>query len=103
MTLENGWSPYSSHFEELESKAERNISATTTECMEQCDNTIHNLIEGEHVQGVAATKMISKRLFLQEHDLASRCGIGLKDAENTVKVTTQKLIRSAVHPIERRF
>jgi hypothetical protein len=44
-----------------------------------------------------------KNLFIQEQELATNWGIGLKDASNTVKATTQLFIRSLLHPIERRF
>jgi hypothetical protein len=43
------------------------------------------------------------KLFLDEHNLATKWAIGLKNAQNTIKVTTQKFIHSALHPIERRF
>ena len=36
-------------------------------------------------------------------NLAERWGIGLKNAENTLKVTTQRGIRSAIMPISRRY
>jgi hypothetical protein len=46
MTSTKEWNPYSHHFKELEDKIERTvikISAFTTECMEQYDNSISNL------------------------------------------------------------
>ncbi len=105
MTPEEEWNPYSSHFEDLESKIDNTIvqiSAMSTEYMEHCDNMIWN-INQENERNEMATKTVNKRLFLQEHELATRWGIGLKDAENTLGVTMQKFIRSAIHPIERRF
>jgi hypothetical protein len=52
---------------------------------------------------LASVKLDKKNLFIQEQELATNWGIGLKDASNTVKATTQLFIRSLLHPIERRF
>jgi hypothetical protein len=49
---------------------------------------------------VSLTNVKSKQLFIQDQDLVIKWGIGVKDAENTVKVTTKKFIRSAVHPVK---
>lgn len=75
----------------------------TTQYMEQYDNIIWNLTEEEEKCNAMTTKTVGKHLFLQGQELVTRWGIGLKDAENIIEVTTQKFIRSAVHSIERRF
>jgi len=52
---------------------------------------------------MATVKLDKKNLFIQEQTLASNWGIGLTDASNTLKATTQSFIRNALHPIERRY
>ena len=42
-------------------------------------------------------------LYVKPKELASKWAIGPNLAEATVKATTKKFIRSAVHPIDRRF
>ncbi len=61
-------------------------------------NQAHEI--GRQMRGVA-TK--NKKLFVRDDQLAARWAIGLKDVAKTVRVTTQKFIRNALHPIERRF
>jgi hypothetical protein len=68
--------------------------------MEQCDHLV-SLIDQE--KNISLVKLDNKNLFIQEQQLAINWGIGLTEASNTLKVTTQKFIRSALHPIERRF
>jgi len=51
----------------------------------------------------SSNKSSDRKLFIKDDVLATRWAIGIKDAQNTVKVTTQNFIRSAIHPIERRF
>jgi len=50
---------------------------------------------------MATVKLDKKNLCTQEQTLASNWGIGLTDASNTLKATTQSFIRNALHPIER--
>jgi len=76
------------------------ISAMSLEYMEQCDHLV-SLIDQE--KNISLVKLDNKNLFIQEQQLATNWGIGLTEASNTLKVTTQKFIRSALHPIERRF
>ncbi len=64
---------------------------------------IHFEERTSHIKQIASSTMIKKALFVQEQELATKWGKGLKDAENTIKATTQNFIRSALHPIERRF
>lgn len=70
------------------------------EYMEQCDHLV-SLIDQE--KNISLVKLDNKNLFIQEQQLATNWGIGLTEASNTLKVTTQKFIRSALHHIERRF
>ncbi len=46
---------------------------------------------------------VTKRDTLKAQDLARVLNIGLETAYETTKVTTQKMIRNAVHPLQRRF
>jgi hypothetical protein len=43
--------------------------------------------------------MNAKNLFIKEQDLATKWAIGLTDASDTVKATTQKFIKSSLHSI----
>lgn len=99
LTSEEEWDPNSNSFENLEEemKSKINISSLDVNYCEHHDILISNL------NRVHATKTLDKKLFVKNEELARRWAIGIKDAENTVKTTTQKFIRSAIHPIERRF
>jgi hypothetical protein len=68
------------------------VAAFTCEYMECTDRWIEKM---------ATVKLDKKNLFIQEQTLASNWGIGLTDASNTLKATTQSFIRNALHPIER--
>jgi hypothetical protein len=52
---------------------------------------------------MSIVKLDKKNLFVQEQQLAINWGIGVKDAANTLKATTQSFIRSPLHPVERQF
>ncbi len=52
---------------------------------------------------LSLVKLDRKHLFIQEQQLATIWGIGVKDATSTLKAMMQSFIRSALHPIERRF
>ena len=102
LTSNEEWSPYSTRFEELENQTQgqsMQISALTVDNMEYSDATAAYL----ETMSLMSTQVTKKNLFIPEQELARRWSIGLKDAENTIKVTSQKFIRSALHPIERRF
>ena len=108
LTSEEEWNPYSGHFKELEDEINTSISAfkisaMSVEYSERSDDLMANLSNEDQKLNVSLTNVKSKRLFIQDQDLAIKWGIGVKDAENTVKATTQRFIRSAVHPVERRF
>jgi hypothetical protein len=102
MTSAEEWNPYSHHFEELENKIERcitKISAFTTECMELHDIVL-NLNDKIEQRGEMTAKTTNKRLFLQDHELATRWGIGLKDAE---KATTKNSLEAQFIPSKEGF
>mmetsp|Transcript_24287 Transcript_24287/g.34810 ORF Transcript_24287/g.34810 Transcript_24287/m.34810 type:complete len:1184 (-) Transcript_24287:1334-4885(-) len=104
LTSPHPWDPYSSDFQEqeriyqdsLESapRANRHIAAFTVNDFEVCD-FIHQNISG------ATTSR--RKLQFSSSDLAKRWAVGDAIAEQTIKSTTQHFIRSAIHPIERRF
>jgi hypothetical protein len=52
------------------------------------------------VDGLSTGKVTSQ---ISSEQLAKKWGIGVKAAEKTLDATTQKFIRSSVHPIERRY
>lgn len=96
ITSEEEWLPYSQHFEELENQAKDQgikISAMTIDSMEYSDIAMSQL-------KIMSTQVVKKNLVVSEQELAKRWSIGIKDAENTGKVTSQKFIRNALHPIE---
>jgi hypothetical protein len=67
------------------------ISALTVDNMEYSDATTAYL----KTMSLMSTQVTKKNLFIPEQELARRWSIGLKDTENTIKVTSQKFIRSA--------
>jgi hypothetical protein len=52
---------------------------------------------------VAGTTSSHRRPDVRPDDLAQKWGIGKVQAANTLKVTTQRGVRSAIHPLHRRF
>jgi hypothetical protein len=52
---------------------------------------------------VSVTSSSTRTSQLSPESLAKRWGIGLEAAKNTIRVTTQKEIRSTLYPIERHF
>ncbi len=99
LTSAEEWNPYSSHFTNRESEVVNTIkiSAIYTEYMEYSDRWL--LQEST----LSLVKLDRKHLFIQEQQLATIWGIGVKDATSTLKAMMQSFIRSALHPIERRF
>jgi hypothetical protein len=74
----------------------RNMSYLTAENDEVIDAMERNL----NNSSITTT---NKELYVKPEELASKWAIGEKLAEATVKATTQRFIRSAIHPIDRRF
>jgi hypothetical protein len=100
--------PYATDFEEREDQAQssKGIKALSVDCIEHNDIMVAGIRFEErmaHIKQLASSTMIKKTLFVQEQELATKWGIGLKDAENAIKATTQNFIQSALHPIERQF
>ncbi len=108
LTEDDEWNPYSPHFEDLENLAKNHqsqlvISAINTQCIEYSDmvlKSVHD--ETERIQN-ASVKVKNKHLIVEDRELATRWAIGLKDASNTIKETTQKFVRSSLHTIKRRY
>lgn len=104
LTADNTWEPNSRIFEELEEvvagRASR-ISAVSIDSVEESDLLMMTIDEQQ--RQVSLVEQQSKKLFLKEDQLAMHWAIGIKDAAMTVKVTTQRLFRSALHPVERHF
>jgi hypothetical protein len=99
LTSNEEWSPYSTRFEELENQTQgqdMQVSALTINNMEYSDATTAYL-------KTMSAQVTKKNLFIPEQELARRWSIGLKDAENTIKVMSQKFTRSALCPIKRRL
>jgi hypothetical protein len=129
MTSTEGWDPYSETFEQQEGivsrrreeeetgvakddkTSTRQIHALSRRCETAAvfSDISSTLVDDAFVQGlintvrVSATKSTARHPEVKAHDLARRWGIGLDTAERTLKVTTQKGIRHAVHPIHRRY
>lgn len=104
LTSGEEWNPNSSLLESFEQPYPDlviNISAFTLNACKEYDLLIHKL--NRHHLSIASTTTSNKRLFVKESELATRWAIGIKDAQDTIKVTTQKFIRNALHPIERHF
>lgn len=69
---------------------------------------LHAICTSPHVSyrqpyDVAVTNTSNKRYGISKEELARSWDIGLSAAEQTLRVTTQKGIRNAIHPIHRRY
>jgi hypothetical protein len=62
---------------------------------------LHHVLEAKSI--IAATQTSNRRLGVNAEELGKRWSIGKRVAEDTIKATTQSFIRSAIHPIERRY
>ncbi len=104
LTSEEEWNPYLPNFEDLESKARHqgsklSIAAINTQCIEYSDPVLKTVHDKANQREIASIKMNAKNLFIKEQDLATKWAIGLTDASDTVKATTQKFIKSSLHSI----
>jgi hypothetical protein len=68
----------------------------TTLLQKICDTVEYNL-------NSSSIHASNKELYVEPNELAAKWAIGTKLAEAAVIATTQKVIRSAVHPIDRQF
>jgi hypothetical protein len=121
LTDESLWDPHSDTFQHNESNAlqslkendhlkDRSICSTkrhpsTRNHTAMAD--ISNTFDDKHFltlpHTIASTTTATRNPHVDPEALAQRWGIGLQAARNTLKVTTQKGVRSTTHPIERRF
>jgi hypothetical protein len=94
------WNPYSTHFEEQENHYDniktndRNIASINVEYDDYSDTLMHK---------ISSATIKKKQLFINGDKLADKWAVGKNVAEVTVKATTQLFIRSALHPVDRRF
>eukprot|EP00980_Cylindrotheca_fusiformis_P021607 scaffold8458_cov76-Cylindrotheca_fusiformis.AAC.3 len=116
MTSDEEWDPRADHLqhnqrvamlktmEELQIRFESEYDQVLRSC-----SSIHtsaweeNLMSKVQVTRVSAIKSDSRNSVITAERLAQQFNIGLETARNTLKVTTQKGLRSAVHPISRRY
>jgi len=93
------WEPYSTQFEEAESRlsdyedTRRELKSLDVLCDDFHDKIMRRTM--------AASKVSKTQLFVNSEELAKKWLVGLKVAQDTVKATTQHLIRNTIHPIER--
>jgi hypothetical protein len=112
LTSEVDWDPYASSFEEDESKHQ---SCHINEIQSHVQSTIDErtlcsissafdspYVESHPVFQTSAVSTTTKR-GIDAASLAHLWGIGIQTAEATLSATTQKVIRSSINPIERRY
>lgn len=99
------WEPYAAHFVEEETKHDSGISLLASVKVNSLNihhDDCHDTIV-QKINQVAVTKAAKSDLLGNSETLARRWMVGDKIAQATIKATTQSFIRSAIHPIERRF
>ena len=115
------WEPYSENFLKQEendpvsvSQQDRTLFALRSNCPERAvfssvSNTLDDdlftraLLETPKVTLSSNTTGTKRHSTIDEETLSKRWGIGYGTAAQTLQVTTQKGIRSAVHPLHRRY
>ncbi|MGH3053527.1 MAG: hypothetical protein ACRDL7_00940, partial [Gaiellaceae bacterium] len=123
LTSEAEWDPYSLDFARQEKNImerdgglnecdsndvafDSNIVATVLSTVSSAlidDNVISTLESRVMVRNIEAAQSVNRRYAIKHEELSRRWGIGLETATRTLKVTTQKCIRNAVHPLHRRY
>jgi hypothetical protein len=93
------WNPYSTYFAEQENSYEHNSEIRAISSI----NVEYDYYSDTIMRKISTTHTVTKQLFVDGNQLASKWAIGKNVAEMTVKATTQLFIRSALHPIDRRF
>ena len=99
------WDPYLGEFAENEDevpkhedkKDERNLFEVSLSSVCCDDYSFMKCIRQ------VCSSTITKKDTLRAEDLARTLNIGLQTARDAIKVTTQKMIRNAVHPLQRKF
>jgi hypothetical protein len=113
------WDPRSPVFKEQEDAHEANESILPIESQDRILYSMH--VNSPHVDNldpcdmpsqiyhklealsIMASSTMNRRLKIGADELSKKWAIGKQIANDTVKATTQIFIRSAIHPIERRF
>ena len=123
LTSDADWDPHSNDFAENEKKAQesehftpddvRNIYWTETEttpnetpdavvaaCLQSEQELLPRVISSVRIH---YTQTSQKRSRVSQEDLARIWKVGLKAAGDTLKATTQMVIRHSLHPLHKRF
>ncbi len=121
LTSEEPWNPYSEEFESKEMEArDRYINATNMVRSngyhiedDPMLRSISQVFSDRHVIkgtstpspniSVVQTKHGEHKSVITPSLLSEYWGIGIQQAEHTLKVTTQKFIRSSINPLEKRY
>ncbi len=114
LTSDTPWDLYSDEFAYNESKArQEHISVNLIRSNKEDDATNYPVLQDiSHVFGnkmmvnplsIKSVTASKQKAELSAEELASRWGIGLQLAEQTLKVTTHKFIQSNVNLMERRY
>jgi hypothetical protein len=103
-TAENiEWNPYSQDF------AKQKLSYDTVTRILMVKRALNYIFSQEHEMiysiqaNISAMKSSNPQLHAQPEELAQRWAVGKTMAENMIQATTKKFIRSALHPIDRRY
>ena len=92
-------------------KSERTIYALNRKCevMTTLSRISPALVNDDFLQGlescvrVSTIQTKSRHSEIKAHELALRWGIDIETAERTLKAATQLGVRSAIHPLHRRY
>lgn len=110
LTSDNEWDPYDVSFEEDESKHQTlQINQVTSSASSDARmlSSISTVFDSPSLitHPVFRTSAVSthSKKGIDAEKLAKLWGIGIQTAEATLSATTQKIIRSAINPIERRY
>ncbi|MGH3054467.1 MAG: hypothetical protein ACRDL7_05760, partial [Gaiellaceae bacterium] len=125
MTDDKDWDPYSPTFAEQEEVLmERDVDLSPIErervingfesnevssvlsavSSSLCDDNMIRLLEKKvMIRKIGVAETDKRKTVIEKADLSRRWGIGLETAARTLKVTTQKCVRNALHPLHRRY
>jgi len=115
LTSEANWNPHSATFQENEYRAcltpelqDRTLyrAGTTDLTYGNIDTDLADISESLEYTPIciaALTSLTQRSTRISPETLSQRWGIGLEEAKQTLKVTTQKGMRQIVGPIERRL
>jgi ribosomal protein L15 len=117
---EHNWDPHSQEFQSQEvnfkelQDLERepddryiyhtvSISTSTKPSLDMVYSDLSDAFDDRCIINVSSTRTSGKQGGVNAETLAKRWNIGIEAAKRTIQCTTQKGIRSTLHPIERRF